>query len=427
MSARAHSFLPVLTALAAVAPVRADAPPAWTALLRTEARAVHDSNVFLQDAAPLLAGQTVRGAPVAAAATETIAGFAATLRHRAADAHPVAAEIGYGFEWHRFDAWRGESHRDHRLVATVSTTTSEGSAEAKLTVLTVDGSRESPVYNEEGGTPAIGGEPIRARRAQTLTTFTAVGEWSAPPAWRLRSHLAATAQDFHTFHRSSPTGCANYVDRAYALAGIDAGHPLAGDLTFWFSLRAGRQWQSNLLGRAENFSNTFLRPLAGLDGKLAPALHLTVWVGPSYHRYTAERRTGTTATRTQPYYDAKLSWTPTPTDTVTLGGRQHLALGSAGRSAYREIRTDAAWTHRLTPALDSALRGGAFKGNFAGFTATPRNDTIFTASAALGERLTSALRLEAGLTREWSQTRVPATAGRAYTRWLATFGATWTW
>ena len=405
----------------------ADEHPAWSVAFRAETRLIHDTNVFLQNEAPLAAGQSVRGEPVLAAATELIASLSVVAKRSPSTPDGLAAEIGYGFEWHRFDAFRAESHVDHRLTASLRESTGAWLTEAKVSALETVGSNESPIYNEQGGVPAIGGEPVRARRAQTVVNANGSALWRTAGALRLRGSFAALSQDFHTRHEAATAGCANYVDRAQAIAGIDAGRALAGDLTAWFSLRAGRQWQANLLNRTDNFTNTVVRPLVGLEGRLTPTLRLTAWAGPDFHRFTSERRAGTDAARVLPFVEANAVWEPAKTDRVTLGGREQLWLGSGGRSAYREFRGDAAWAHRFSPALDAALRFSAQHGNFSGFAATPRNDQIFSAAVALGEEITRAVHLDASLTREWTQTRIPATAGRAYERWLASLGATRSW
>lgn len=400
---------------------------AWATALRGEFRVGHDTNVFLQDPAPLAAGQTVRITPVRAEATESVLGAMATLRRRPAATDGLAAEFGYGFEWHRFDAFRAESHRDHRLMANLREVGPVWLSEAKLSVLEVNGSSASPAYNEQGGVPAIGGEPVRSRRAQTVVNTSTSTLWRPPGALRLRGHFAVQSQDFHTLHDAKTTGCANYVDRAQALAGVDAGRALTGELTLWTSLRAGRVWQANLLGRTDNFSHTILRPLVGLEGRVAPTLRLNAWTGPDYRRFTSERRAGTDAVRVMPFFETNVVWTPATVDTVTLGAREQLWPSSAGRSAYRDFRNDAAWQHRFTPALDTTVRAGVQHANFAGFAASPRNEIIFNAGVSIGGQLASRTRLDAGLSREWAQTRIPNTPGRAYERWLASVGVARTW
>ena len=403
------------------------ASPVWTTAFHAETRLIHDTNVFLQDEAPLVAGQSQRGEPVRAEATELIAAASASLRRKPADDTGLNADFGYSFEWHRFDAFRAESHRDHRLAASLHESARAWLSDAKLSVLEVDGSSVAPVYNEQGGVPAIGGEPVRARYAQTIFNASGSTLWHPVGAWRFRGQFTALNQDFHTQHDATIVGCANYVDRGQAVTGLDAGRVLWDDVTVWTSLRAGRQWQANLLGRTDNFTNTLLRPLVGLEGTLAPKLRVTAWAGPDYHRFTGERRAGTDAVRVLPYFETSAIWSPTAADNLSLGAREQLWLGSSGRSAYREFRGDAAWTHRLSKALDTALRFGAQHGNFAGFAATPRNDSIFSTAVAVGEQLTRTVRLDASLTREWSQSRIAATTGRAYERWLGSVGVARTW
>lgn len=420
-----HSRLAALL-LAMFTPLAAGAA-GWSATARTDVRAIYDRNVFLQEEVPLMSGQTVRGTPACAADIELVAGASATVSHKAAASGSVAAELSYAFEWHDFDSYHGESHRDHRLVAGVQATPGAWEYEGKINVFHVDGSADSPVYNGMGGVPALGGEPVRSRRAQTVVNASASALWHDAGALRLRGTASVLNQDFHTRHAAGPMGYANYVDRGQLLAGVDAGRALSSNVTAWASLRAGRQWQANLLGRPENFSNTLVRPLLGLEGRITPTLRVSAWAGPDYRRFTGERRAGTDAARTLPFFDVAAAWKPTPDDSVTLSGRQQLWLGSGGRSAYREIKADAAWNHRFSTTTDAGLRFGVLHGNFAGYTAAARHETVFVAGAMLGRALTHRLRIEMAVTREWAETEVAATPARAYVRWLGAVGATLTW
>lgn len=413
-------FLILLTAVAGRA-------ANWSASARTDTRAIHDGNVFLQDDCPLMSGQARRGSPVDADDVEFVAGLSTTVSHKAPAAGRLAAEVGYQFEWHHFDTYRGESHRDHRVTASLEASPGTWACEGRLNVLHVDGSRESPVYNGLGGVPALGGEPVRSRREQTIVNASSSALWRSPGPLRLRAHAVVLSQDFHTHHSATPAGYANYVDRGQVVAGFDAGRALTPDVTLWTSLRGGRQWQANLLGRAENFSNSIVRPLLGLEGRIAPTWRVTAWVGPDYRRFTDERRAGTDRQRPLPFFDASLAWKPTPDDSVTLSGRQQLWLGSGGRSAYREIKADAAWNHRFSPATDAGVRFSALHGNWAGYTAAPRHETVFVAGVMLGRAVTNRLRIEIAVTREWAENEVTATPARSYVRWLGAAGLAHTW
>jgi hypothetical protein len=68
-----------------------------------------------------------------------------------------------------------------------------------------------------------------------------------------------------------------------------------------------------------------------------------------------------------------------------------------------------------------------YEADFGGFAATPRHDLINTAALTASWRATRRWTLEVGLTREWTQTRIPATAGRSYERWVGRGGWVSVW
>lgn len=423
----------LLTTLFSVAPAseRGTAPDAsaWTTTARTEARVVEDSNVFLQDEVPLAAGQTERGVPARADDEELISGVGVTAMHKPTPGGTGGSvELGYVWEWHRFSTWQNESHHDHRLLAVGKWIGPTVIANGRFTLLEVDGGRDTPVFNEVGGVPAMGGEPVRSRRAQTVATAGGSVLWQpVGVAWRLRPNASLLSQDFHTVEGAQPVGCANYVDRGQALAGVDAGRALGAGRTGWLSLRAGRQWQSNLLGREENFTSSIIRPLVGFEGEVTSTVRVNAWAGPSLHAFTHERRAGTESNRTIPYFETTGSWAASPADSLTLSARHHLWPGSGGRSAYRELKAETGWTHRFRHHLETTLRAGLLHGNFGGFAASPRNDNVFTAGGIAALPLPGGLRTECGVTREWSQTQVPHTDGRAYHRWLTSVALSRVW
>jgi hypothetical protein len=401
----------------------------WATAVRTEARVVEDSNVFLQDEAPLAAGQTGRFLPVRAEDQEFVGAVAVSASRKPAPGRfGPAVDFGYTGEWHRFSDWQQESHRDHRLLAAGRWTTPAWTADGKLTLLQIDGSHSTPVYTDRGGLPGMGGEPVRSRRSQTVTNATAALLWQPESgAWRVRPSATLLYQDFHTIEGTQPVGCANYVDRGQGLLGVDVGRAVRADATAWFSVRAGRQWQADLLGRPENSASSILRPLVGFEGQVQPTLKLSAWAGPSFHNFTSDRRAGTPAHRMIPYFETSAAWTISAADALTLNARHQLWPGASGRSAYRELKADAGWTHRFASRLETGLRAGLLHGNFGGFAASPRNDNVFTTATSLAVPVGRRWRIESSVTREWSETRVPQTEGRAYHRWLTALGAAKTW
>ncbi len=400
----------------------------WQTNLRTETRAGYDTNLFLQDEAPLAPGQTQRATPVRAGAAEWIFGAGATARRQPAGADGTKVEAEGSLTWHRFEGWAGEAHRDLRLRLGARRVAGGLVAEARATLLDVAGGDTGPVYNAAGGTPSIGAEPVRARRAQGVgTLFIAIGRAPEGGAWGWRAHATASHQDFRTRYRSEPYGAANFLDRGQALVGLDLGRKLAPTTTLWATLRGGRQWQANPPGKRENATNSVLRPGLGLEETVTSAWRFSAWAGPDLRRFTGARCTGVARDRAMPFYEVQATWMPGPRDTVTAAARQTISLSGAGRSAYRDTSGELAWSRRAGARLEHAVRLARYEADFGGFATTPRHDLINTAALTAGWRATRRWTLEVGLTREWTQTRIPATAGRSYERWVGRGGWVSTW
>lgn len=400
----------------------------WQPALRTEVRVTQDSNVFLQDpTVPLMAGQTSRGQPGNAADTAWSGLATVSLSKKAATPTDLAGDVSFGAEYHHYDTYRSENHHDFRFGGSLKQTIGAWTHDGKLTLLDTHGSHDGPVFNELGGNPALGGEPVRARRDQTILNASASSLWKSTGALRIRPMGTLLSQDFHTRPGTAPTGYTNYSDRGQAIAGLDVGAARSADVTFWTSVRVGRQWQGNVGGRSENFTNSILRPLVGFEGKVSPTFKLTAWAGPDFRRFTAERRAGVDRYTTGPYFEVNAAWTPTKTDIVGLIGREHIWVGGSGRSAYRETKLDATWTHRFSPAFDATARAGIQHGNFHGWSSAQRHEQIYTGGATLGYAATKSLRLEAFVNRERAENEVINTAGRAYSRWLTGLSAICSW
>lgn len=411
-------------AIAAAAPA-AETPATAPWRVSATARTILDTNVFLQDSGPLSPGQTVATTPARAHDFTgllglDISGTAATPAGR--------FSAGYAPELYRYDEYTSENHDDHRLRAALEGSAGDWRWELGGTVLHTDGSDSGPAYNRLGGGPVLGGEPVRARRDQTVSKASARLTRATGPVWA-RLLACGSYQDFHT--NFSP-GASPYVDRGEALGGFELGRDVQPGLAAVAGIRTGRQFQADRPGlpAPANSSSTFTRFLVGLEGRPASTVKLDFRAGPAVHRFTSDEPLPLGRQRTSPYAEASVTWTPSATDTVTLTSRYLLTLCGSGRGAYQDSLTRLDWKHRCTTRLTSRLGVSFASGDNSGQIypgAKLFRDTITTGTVGAELALTPRLTLDLGVTCEQGASRLPDSDGRDYLRAVFSLGLTGTW
>ncbi|HVU32874.1 MAG TPA: hypothetical protein VHE61_05530 [Opitutaceae bacterium] len=388
-------------------------------------RLLYDTNLYLQDPAPLAPGQTRPALPA----------------NEADEAFDVLASVG--FAWHPADGpsleltyapervqyWHHdtEDHTDHTLTLAGSGKAAGWTGTFSTRYLYTDGSNESPIFNGLGGAPAIGGEPVRARRAQAISR--ASGQVSHPlGAGFVRGVFSVFNQQFHTVERNVP-GYVNYADRDETSAGLDLGQPIAGSpLAFVVAGRAGFQRQANVLGVPLNYSNTFTRWLGGLEGSLGPTLKLAFLAGPEIHHYGDSVRSDYVREQRTTYAEGSCTWTPSRADTVTLTGKRYLWLPSGGRGAYAESVVDLTWKRKLSAQWSGSVGANFHDGDTSHFKGpTARHDSIYTGNASLSRSFSHGNRVELGIMHDRGVTFVPDTPARNYTRWIESVSVSHAW
>lgn len=387
-------------------------------------RLAYDDNLYLQNAAAPTIGAAAP--PLPGVTSDAVFDARATIFFRAARGAESTVEASYAADVFRFDRHASENHVDH--IATVGATGTRGnwSGELKARYLFTDGSREAPTYNCLGGSPAIGGEPIRSRREQTV--LRANGRLTRRfEGGFARGLVTLLDQDFRTEQRSL-TGYANYVDRSELAAGGDVGWRRGNNRALVAGFRIGRQRQADVLGVPLNFSNTYRRLLFGFEGSLAPRWKANFLVGPDVRQFGNSVRPGFVRDVRTGYAEGNTVWTPTRRDTLTSTGKYAVWLSSVGRGAYADSVVDLSWRRALAPAWTLTSSANFHDGAFRRYNpAAPRHDRIYTASANLGHVLARRTRVELEVAHERGATLVPNTPSREYHRWVTSLSATRDW
>ena len=411
----------ILAVLASFAVRRASAAP--TIATSATARVLQDSNLYLQNSAPLVAGQVRPGVPAdeAAVALDVSAAVQATWK-----APTASVDLGYAPELVRYAAHATEDHTDHVLTVNAAGSAAGWTADLKTRATFVDGAKDAPIYNALGATPAIGGEPVRARRAQVIAR--ASGKLSRPLGHGfVRGVFSAFDQDFHTIERSA-IGYCNYADRGETSVGVEAGQPLWGSVSLVGGTRVGFQRQANVLGVPLNYSNTFTRWLGGVEGTPTKSLKLSILVGPDIRHYGRSVRSGFKREQQTGYGEASATWTPTKTDALTLSGRRYLWLSSAGRGTYADTVIDLVWKRKLAAGWSTSAGANYHEGDTSHFNVwSPRRDRVYTVTAGVSRALTSKLRVDVDVMHDWGISMVANTPGREYRRWIVGASVTRRW
>lgn len=330
----------------------------------------------------------------------------------------------YAPEVVRYHADSGENHVTHRGALTFSGQVGVVQWEQFNTVTYIDGSREGLTFGgpplaappSGGNAPAIGGIPIRDRRAALIyrNGFRALhlhGDFFfRPVAW-------SYVHDFRTYQQNLP-GYQNYVDRNDFTVGMEVGYKAFKEREAYLVVgyRYGYQDEPPLPWSNIDYSNHYNRFVFGFEGKVTDWLKLTGVVGPDYRDFTGTTASGFDDHQTILYYDATLAVTPTKHDTISVVLRQFGQPAFGNPSFYEDITYDLLWRHEFTGKFATTIGFRAYGGDWV--TPVQRNDWIYTPTFLLRYAPTKHLSGEISYTYDDATTRVPDTSGREYTRHL---------
>jgi len=379
-------------------------------------RESYDSNIYLQDVEP---------SPAITNAVQPFQeAFVTSVTPRVALDWKPMKEFNlatfYAPEIVTYQGYSGENHVSHRGALTFSGQVGVVQWEQFNTVTYIDGPAECLTFGGPGGAPAIGGIPIRDRRAALIyrNGFRALHKhgdfFFRPVAW---SYI----HDFHTVQLNQP-GYQNYVDRNDFAIGMEVGYRVIKDKDAYavMGYRYGYQNEPPLPWSPFDYSNHYNRFVFGFEGKVTDWLKINGVVGPDYRDFS-----GTTAPTfndhpTVIYYDASVVVTPTKQDSITVLFRQYSQPAFGNPSFYHDITYDLLWRHDFGTQFATTIGFRAYGGEWS--PPVQRNDWIYTPSFILRYTPTKHLSADVSYTYDDATTRVPNTSGRAYTRHLVSLG-----
>lgn len=383
----------------------------------------YDSNVYLQDVAPTNA---VPGAvPAKKGSFVTTVSPRLFMNYAACPAFNATLSYTPDFTW--YESAHSEDHLTHRFGAKAGGTVEGVVWSMQNSFIYIDGSKQGPIFGRPGDCPAVGGIPLRERRAafvyksgfQVTETF---GKWMIRPV------ASAYVHDFKTDLRTSPPGglYENYIDRQDINGGLDVGYSAARSLYILLGYRYGRQDQFKgpfgpggaIIGSP--YGNTYHRILIGAEGAPLDWLRLSVLAGPDIRQFD-NKIPGFEGNELLYYVDAAVTLLPTRKDAITLSNKRYEQPAFSSFSMYEDITYDLTWKHRIDDHWAGSVGFRLYIGDWQ--RPVNRDDWIYTPSASVN--YTYDRHLSADLTYSYdsaeneTSTRAPGAAyanGRQFTR-----------
>jgi hypothetical protein len=381
-------------------------------------RETFDSNVYLQDVEPSpLIPNAMR--PFQESFVTTIIPRLG-LDYRPAPA--FGAAVSYSPEVNFFHAESSEDHVTHRGLINMSGRIGEIGWEVPNSFTWIDGSEVGPTWGGPGGAPAIGGVPIRDRRAAFIYRG-GVRLVHARDRWLVRPAMSGYLHDFFTEQRVAP-GYVNYIDRSDLNGGIDVGYKVYENTHFVTGYRYGFQTQDRVINSPLRYDNEYHRVLFGLEGQPAKWIRLGISLGPDFRHFGERTAPDFDNRHTLLNVDSAVVITPGARDTITLTARRHAQPAYASPTAYEDITYDFAWRHKLSERFAATAGFRAYIGDW--LSPVNREDWIYTPSGMLTYTHDQHISADLAYSYDWVDSKVPDTAGREYTRHLVSVALRYT-
>jgi hypothetical protein len=401
----------------------------------------YDSNIYLQDNAPTAANVAAARAAGFRPVEANKGSMVTTLTPKVGlDYKPGAAfnlSAAYSPEIALYTSAEDEDYVTHRGTLNFNGQVDQTAWELLNTATYIQGSRQGPTFARPDDIPAIGGIPLRDRRAAFIfrngfRLTQTVGDWFFRPV------ASAYIHDFQTdqHYQASKTQFSyeNYVDRQEISGGLDVGYDVGRKTFLVAGYRYGRQDQFTLPGAGgttlhSTYGNAFHRILLGVEGSPASWLKLAVLAGPDIRRFDSGTPAGFNRNNMLVYWDASATVLPDQCDTLTLKSTRYEQPAFSSFSMYQDIKTDLAWRHKFNDQFSAQIGFTLYIGDWQ--QPVNRDDWIYTPSAALDYNFNKHLSTELSYSYDWVDSKVPAsveplTDSHEFTRHLVSLAVKYT-
>ena len=403
----------------------------------------YDSNVYLQDNAPnpgnVQAAELAGLHPVQANKGSMVTTITPKI---GLDYKPGAAfnlSAAYSPEAALYTSAEDEDYVAHRGTLNFNGAADNTSWELLNAPTYIQGSTQGPTFARPDDIPAIGGIPLRDRRAafifrNSFRLTQTVGDWFFRPVASTYIHDFQTDQRYQS--DKSQFSYENYVDRQEVSGGIDIGYKAVQDTYLVAGYRYGRQDQYTLPGPNgttlhSSYGNYYHRILLGVEGSPASWLKLAVLAGPDIRRFDAGTPAGFDRNNLLVYWDASATVLPDKNDSVTLKSTRFEQPAFSSFSMYQDIKTDLAWRHKFNDRISTQLGFTLYVGDWETAPGVHRDDWIYTPNAAADYSFDKHLSAELAYSYDWVDSKVPAsveplTGSHEFTRHLVSLAVKYT-
>ena len=379
-----------------------------------------DSNIYLQDNKPIpfnvLQAEAAGLHPVEA----NKGSFVTTVTPKVGlDYKPSAAfnlSAAYAPEAAFYHSAPSENYVTHRGTLNFNGAIENTSWELLNTATYIDGSTVGPTFARPDDIPAIGGIPLRDRRAAFIfrnsfrLTETA-GNWFFRPVASSYIHDFKTDQHYLTAAQKALFSYENYVDRQEISGGLDIGYDVGKKTFLVVGYRYGRQDQFTLPGAGgttlhSTYGNAYHRILFGVEGSPASWLKLAVLAGPDIRQFDSGTPAGFDRNKLLYYWDASVTVLPDKNDTLTLKSTRYEQPAFSSFSMYQDIKTDLSWRHKFNDQFSTQIGFTLYVGDWE--KPVNRDDWIYTPNATADYAFNKHLSAELAYSYDWVDSKVPA-------------------
>ena len=379
-----------------------------------------DSNIYLQDNKPIpfnvLQAEAAGLHPVEA----NKGSFVATVTPKVGlDYKPSAVfnlSAAYAPEAAFYHSAPSENYVTHRGTLNFNGAIENTSWELLNTATYIDGSTVGPTFARPDDIPAIGGIPLRDRRAAFIfrnsfrLTETA-GNWFFRPVASSYIHDFKTDQHYLTAAQKALFSYENYVDRQEISGGLDVGYDVGKKTFLVVGYRYGRQDQFTLPGAGgttlhSTYGNAYHRILFGVEGSPASWLKLAVLAGPDIRQFDSGTPAGFDRNKLLYYWDASVTVLPDKNDTLTLKSTRYEQPAFSSFSMYQDIKTDLSWRHKFNDQFSTQIGFTLYVGDWE--KPVNRDDWIYTPNATADYAFNKHLSAELAYSYDWVDSKVPA-------------------
>ena len=406
----------------------------------------YDDNVYIQDNTPnpanVAAAEAAGLNPVEANKGSFVTSILPKIGLDYKPSAAFTASLGYAPEIVYYHSARSEDYTTHRGTLNFGGKADNTTWELLNTATYIDGGTIGPTFARPDDIPAIGGIPLRDRRAAFVfrNSFRLTQQVSD---WFFRPVASSYVHDFKTdqFYQASKTQFSyeNYVDRQEISGGLDIGYKAVKDTYLLVGYRYGRQDQFTLPGAGGTtlhspYGNTYHRILLGVEGSPASWLKLAVLAGPDIRQWDDPSRLHLTypafdQNKLLCFWDVSATLLPAKDDAVTLKSTRYEQPAFSSFSMYEDIKTDLSWRHKFNDQFTATVGFTLYIGDWE--KPVNRDDWIYTPNLTLAYAFTKHLGAELAYSYDWVDSKVsagvePLTNSHEFTRHLVSLGVKYT-